>query len=303
MSRNKLGVSDYRRLSRLQEALMRIKNEITPQQDEDLDQYERHRQMVHDEITMIKNAMKTFKNLTNARDVIEEKMRLRESFIKCNNDITAYGKLLEGLAKKRMKDKQQQMLRVKAGQEWMKVMREELMKLAQKSTEIDLNGTDLNTQDGLREQRRQEHRQKRLERRQKRRRKNGLEDEGADANDFAEGLEMIDTTPATENEQMFLRKVEQAREQEEEMLQLISQGLTELHELAQSLNKLLKQQQMLIDEVDEKMDVVQKKLDSNNKRLDHVLKVTGGMMRFVPFFICALFVLALAAFAYNRIKG
>ena len=123
--KSKLNVSDYRRLSRLHEALLRIKNEISPQHDEDLDQYERHRQMVHDEIAGIKNNLKTFEHLVNARDIIEEKRRLRESFIKCNNDITAYGKLLEELAKKRIKDKQQQDLRVKAGQEWMKVMREE----------------------------------------------------------------------------------------------------------------------------------------------------------------------------------
>jgi hypothetical protein len=294
---SRVSVSDYRRLTRLYDALTRLKQEIAPEKAEDLDEYDRHRQKVHQQMTELKKSLNLMKKLTDPRDIVEHKMRLRDQFVRINDDTTAFGEMLTKYAKKRMKDKQLQAARVKAGQDWMKAIREELMKLAQASSEVDLSNTAIDTAGNMRDDRRDEQRRKRLEKRKNRRRK-----DGDDQEDWGNDLEMVQSGAGSEKEQAFLKKVELAREQEEEMLQMISQGLTELHQLATTLNKLLKQQQMLLDDVEDKMDRVQEKLDGNNKRLDNILEKTGGLVRFIPFLICGMFILAIAVFAYNRIK-
>lgn len=288
----RISVSDYRRLTRLAEALAVIKEEIDPAKPEDLDEYDQKKLAVNKQVAQLKKGLHTLQKLQDSRDVVEHKMKLREQFLNINKGVEEFGVILTKMAKKRTKDKQALEARLKAGQEWMKSVREELMRLAQEAKSVDLSGTGIDVQQNARDQRKEERKKNK-----KRRRK------ADDGEDWGDGVEMVaQAGEASEKEQAFMQKVEQARQQEEEMLQLIIQGLTELHTLATTLNKLLKQQQMLIDDVEERIDRVQEKLDGNNKRLDKVLEKTGGMVRFIPFLICGMFILAIVVFAYSRIK-
>eukprot|EP00461_Guttulinopsis_vulgaris_P000702 UN00702 len=298
----RISVSDYRRLTRLHDALTALKQEIAPEKPEDLDEYDLARQKVHKQMDQLKKGIKMLNNLKDSRDLVEQKARLREQFIKIDDDVKSFGKILEKMAKKKVKKPQMEAhaARIKAGQEWMKVIREELMKQAQASSAVDLSGTMIDVQGNQREERKAEQKKKRAERRKNRRQRDG----GAgDDEDWGGELELMSTEPMTEKEREFLQKVEQAREQEEEMLQLIMQGLDELQALAKNLNKLLKQQQALIDDVEERMDRVQEKLDGNNQRLDKILRKNrwdGSLDS-----ICHLrdVFTAIAVFVYSRMSG
>jgi len=285
--------SDYRRVTKLIDALTELKNKIAPpEKGGNKDEFDMHKEKIQGMMENLKDEIKTLRGLTNDRDIIEQKVMLRKKFGEVMDAIRKFGEVLTTMAKAKTKDPKARDKRVKQGHNWLELTNEELLHLAEDVKEVDVSDV-VNTREMEYNERREKQKSLRKQRREKRR---GNDDDG-----FGEGIFMEDMTVASEKEQQFLARVEQSRQEEEEMLQLITEGVTELHELAVTLNRLLKQSQQLIQEVDEKMDRVQAQLDGANKKMTEMLEQTGGVTRWCPVCICAMIILGCFYFIGNKV--
>jgi hypothetical protein len=239
----------------------------------------------------LKEDIMTLRSFTNDRDIIEQKVHLRKRFGEIMDMIRKYGEILKAMAKEKTKTPKVRDRRVKQGHQWLELTNEELIRLAEDLKEVDTSDLNLHGDTHVNDRREQQ----KNKRRQRRERRQGT------ADDIGDGIVMEDMTVGSEKEQMFLKRVEQSRQEEEQMLELLSEGLTELHELALTLNTLLKQSAALIEEVDEKLDRVTVQLESANKKMEKMLEETGGMTRWCPVCICAVILLGALFFLGNKL--
>ena len=84
-----------------------------------------------------------------------------------------------------------------------------------------------------------------------------------------------------------------------ELLTAISDGLTELHELATEANKQLTIQAAMLEQVDDKMDKTIKSFKSANQRLKSMLDESGGMSRWCPIMIITIVLLACIGYIFG----
>lgn len=287
--------SEFRKLTKLIDALTKLKQEIIPEKDDkNADPYDAHKNKINNAMNELRDEIQTLHTISNDRDIIEQKAVLRKKFGDTQTLISGFGDVLKKIAKGKAADIKARDKKVKQGHQWMQKTQEELMSLAENCREVNVSDLNIGRGGGdPRQERREQQKNRRKERREKRR--------GGGGDDFGEGIYLEDVGQASEKEQEFMIKVEQARLEEEEMLELISQGLTELHELALTLNKLLKKSQHLIAEVDEKMDKVQARFDTANQKLEKMLDDSGGMSRWCPICICLIVLLALAGYIVTKV--
>jgi hypothetical protein len=101
-----------------------------------------------------------------------------------------------------------------------------------------------------------------------------------------EEIELKELPPDSEQVQSFLVEHDQELEDQNEMLDIIANGISELGEIALSMITQMKVQDILIEEADQKMDKNIGTLKNANGRLKELLQSSGGLMRYCPMIIC-----------------
>lgn len=83
---------------------------------------------------------------------------------------------------------------------------------------------------------------------------------------------------------------------QDELLDEILQGMTELKELGEDMNKHLKLQSEKLAEVDAKMDETIEEFKTANAGLQELLDKSGGLTRWCPMIMCLILLLALVGY-------
>jgi len=154
-----------------------------------------------------------------------------------------------------------------------------------------------------RARKRREEKAKRQERRNRRDGKDGAkgkDDDGPDG-DFNEE-ELRPVQPLTEQEQKFYTEVDEAKAEQDLMLDDIMKGMSELKSIAIDMNTSIKTTTAMIEEIDEKMDGTIANFKTANKRLQEILEESGGMSRWCPMLICIILLLALVGYMFQMFK-
>ena len=89
---------------------------------------------------------------------------------------------------------------------------------------------------------------------------------------------------------------------QDELLDLISSGLDELKNLADSMNKDLNAHSTLLEEVKVNLDGQTSNMKTANERLEEVLERTGGVTRWCPRIIGLIILLALAGYLFQLLN-
>ncbi len=288
--------SDFSRLTRLITSLKALKQEIRPEREGAAsDPLEAQKNKLVGIVADIKADIELLRTLQNPRDLIERKAELRNSFNKSQEEIKKFSDLIMKAAKdKKTKDAAARAHTVKRMSEWLELVQQELMSLAEEARDVKVDGIAGFDAQARTLDRREAQRARRQQRRDRRRQRGG--DDGGGGGDDGDGIYLEDMQPASDNERAFMMRVEQSRKEEEELLQLISEGLYELHQMSLQLNKLLKQSSQQIDMLDDKMRDVQERFDTTNKKLDELLEQSGGCNRWCPICICVVLILACVGF-------
>lgn len=141
------------------------------------------------------------------------------------------------------------------------------------------------------EQKREERRQKREQRTKNRRKRRG------EAEEVGEVVQM------SEQEQIFMDKVEANVQEQNELLDQLSATMDTLHQLGTDMNKEIKKQGKMIDELDVDLDRNMEKLKTGNQKLKEILKESGGMNKWCPYLCCAVLLLGMVGYIWNVVGG
>lgn len=109
--------------------------------------------------------------------------------------------------------------------------------------------------------------------------------------------------PLSQQDQIFFEEKRQTDEKIDGLLDVISQGLGELKEIASDINRNLDLQNEMLEEVDKKIDGTIENYISANQRLKKLLAdTTGGATTWCPILIAIIILLGLIAYIYNIAK-
>jgi len=162
--------------------------------------------------------------------------------------------------------------------------------------------------------RNEERARKRRERGKKERKKQKEEKEGkgkkgkaADEDDGGIDVDIQDgdirsMIPLTEQEQKFVQEVDEAKAEQDQMLDEIMKGMTDLKAIAIDMNTSIKTTAAMADEIGKAMDDTIDKFDSANKRLQDILEESGGLSRWCPMLICFIILIALVGYMFQMLK-
>lgn len=110
-------------------------------------------------------------------------------------------------------------------------------------------------------------------------------------------LESADSFSApSAQEQQFMDQVQANVEEQNEMLDQISLGLSELKELSLDIGKTLDVQNGMIEELDNKMEDTIQQYQTANSRLKDMLDQSGGMTRWCPRITLLIVLLSIVAY-------
>jgi len=108
--------------------------------------------------------------------------------------------------------------------------------------------------------------------------------------------------PLTEQEQKFVQEVDEAKAEQDQMLDEIMKGMTDLKAIAIDMNTSIKTTAAMADEIGKAMDDTIDKFDSANKRLQDILEESGGLSRWCPMLICFIILIALVGYMFQMLK-
>jgi len=148
-------------------------------------------------------------------------------------------------------------------------------------------------------------REKRLEkkREERRRTKNKRRGRGGSSRKDDDELdEFQEPKPMSAQEQAFMDEKDAAYKEQDLILEEISKGLDELHEVGLAMNKNLKLQEHMLDELDTKIVEQTEAFKNANLRLKNLLDESGGLSRWCPMIICAVIFIALLGVIYSIVK-
>lgn len=274
-------------------ALEVLKNEAAPAESEvKLKSFDAARKKLEDMIDEIALELENVTKLKDERDIIEAKVNIRNRLAASQDQVHVCGKLLKKMAKEKAADESIKERNVRRGHDWLEGAQRRLIQLAEDSSKISSSfANSMAAKDAGA--------QARAKRRNKRERRGRGGGDVMGLNDF----DLEEMGPETDQEQAFAREVAAARREEEELLQLISEGLDELQDLALTLNKLLKKSARLIDGLNTKMDNVQTSFDKTNAKMEKLLEASGGISRWCPICICIIVLLACAGFIAAKVMN
>jgi len=136
---------------------------------------------------------------------------------------------------------------------------------------------------------------------QERRKKKKTGEEGPDV-DIQED-ELRPMQPASAEEEKFFAQVEEAKQEQDAMLDEIIKGMTELKDIATTMNIEIKATTELANQVGDAMDNTIATFKSSNQRLKEILDETGGLTRWCPMLICIVLLIALVGYLFNMVKS
>lgn len=133
--------------------------------------------------------------------------------------------------------------------------------------------------------------------RQERRGRKSRNGDGAMGNN----VELDDVTPRSPQELIFEERVAANMKVQDEILQEIDQGLSDLWEIANSAHTQLVISNNTIHEVDRGMDQVIHKFKTANKRMKDMLAQSGGCARWCCVVIAVLVLLTIGGYALSQL--
>jgi len=134
-----------------------------------------------------------------------------------------------------------------------------------------------------------------LEKRKKR--KKG--DEGPDVDIQDEDFKPLEASP---EDQKFFQQVEEAKQEQDAMLDEILKGMTELKDIATTMSIEIKTTTELANQVGDAMDNTIANFKTSNQRLKEILEESGGLTRWCPMLICVILLIALVGYMFNMLK-
>ncbi|XP_062117162.1 syntaxin-71-like [Humulus lupulus] len=106
----------------------------------------------------------------------------------------------------------------------------------------------------------------------------------------------------TEESSQFREEYEMRRTKQDQGLDMISEGLDTLKNMAHDMNEELDKQVPLMDEIDEKADKATSDLKHTNVRLKHTVNQLRSSRNFCIDIILLCIILGIAAYLYNALK-
>ena len=104
---------------------------------------------------------------------------------------------------------------------------------------------------------------------------------------------------SSQQELVFEKQVEINIKEQDQLLDEINTGLTDLQQLATDANKQLTVQKSMFETFENKMDITVQKLKSSNRRLQEMLDENGGCSRFCPMILCLIILLSLIGYMFH----
>jgi len=202
----------------------------------------------------------------------------------------------------------------------MTILAKEIQDLSNKNAHVRAPAKESETLNALRG-RAEEKGRRRREDRQRRDRKKKKEEAEQDAADEAAGKkkkkktgeegpdvdiqedELRPMQPASAEEEKFFAQVEEAKQEQDAMLDEIIKGMTELKDIATTMNIEIKATTELANQVGDAMDNTIATFKSSNQRLKEILDETGGLTRWCPMLICIVLLIALVGYLFNMVKS
>ncbi|CAH1452146.1 syntaxin-71 [Lactuca sativa] len=106
----------------------------------------------------------------------------------------------------------------------------------------------------------------------------------------------------TEESSQFRSEYEMRKVKQDQGLELISEGLDTLKNMAQDMNEEVDRQVPLMDEIDDKVDKATSDLRNTNVRLKHTVNQLRSSRNFCIDIILLCVILGIAAYLYNVLK-
>jgi len=302
---------NYRKLNGMMIDLKNIKSELlpgdgkgaaSPKELENMDDFQQKKYNLSQRIFAIKENVE---KLVEKRKALGENVRDTETIkMQQSNqkDLKEALDLWSDLKKQLVKDAQRKKKKLpEAEMEDRKkattILGNDLKDLTEKNSRVK----SIDSPDGM--TRREKRTQKKKEERQQRARNATRTRKGtASGADDKDGVELDDdgdfknVGPTTAQEQMFADEVEKNQNEQNEMLDEISKGMTDLLELGQNMNATLQLQNAMLGEMEEKLDDTIEKFQTANSRLKQVLDESGGVATWCPRLICFVVLIALLGF-------
>jgi len=200
----------------------------------------------------------------------------------------------------------------------MTILAKEIQDLSNKNAHVRAPVKDSETLKVLRG-RADEKGRRRREDRQRRDRKKKKEEEELDEADTAAGkkkkkkkgdegpdvdIQEDDFKPmqASAEDEKFFQQVEEAKQEQDLMLDEIMKGMTELKDIATTMSIEIKTTTELANQVGEAMDNTIANFKTSNQRLAEILEESGGLTRWCPMLICVILLIALVGYMFNMLK-
>jgi len=153
-----------------------------------------------------------------------------------------------------------------------------------------------------RARKRREEKTKREERRKRREGKDGDTDKKNEPDIEILDEEMRPVQPISEQEQKFFDRVDEAKAEQDQMLDEIMKGMGDLKNIAIDMNMSIKTTEAMVEEIGDKMDGTIANFKTANKRLQEILEESGGLSRWCPMLICLIILIALVGYMFQMLK-
>jgi len=124
-------------------------------------------------------------------------------------------------------------------------------------------------------------------------------DEGPDVDIQDEDFKPLEASP---EDQKFFQQVEEAKQEQDAMLDEILRGMTELKDIATTMSIEIKTTTELANQVGDAMDNTIANFKTSNQRLKEILEESGGLTRWCPMLICVILLIALVGYMFNMLK-
>lgn len=285
---------DYSRcLNNMLTELNQIKTECTPDegviQQEKMDKYQKKRLEFFECLQELTNGVMDAKQKTS-----KKRDQAVISLDHKNRKLTKQVFILHGELKKIYESDCKGRKAKKLGNEELEARKREVEMLEEKIKGFDVNKSqsdDLRSSSSRSSSRLQHRREERLERKKRkkeRRRRNQVNPEYSENN--------FKTVEMDAKTQAFQDEVNENRMKEDEMLDQISIGLTELKELSKDINNTLKYQSELLQHVDDQMVETQERFATGNEKLQDLLDAQGGVSKWIPRLCCLILLLSIIGY-------
>jgi len=133
----------------------------------------------------------------------------------------------------------------------------------------------------------------------KKKKKKKGDDEGPDVDIEEEDLRPVQ--PLSDAEAQFFSQVQEAKDEQDKMLDDIYKGMTDLKNIATDMHTSIKTTAAMADEIGKQMDKTISTFETSNQRLKELLEESGGLSRWCPLLICLIILIALVGYMFKML--